>query len=163
MKNHFIKSIILLLAPLLLTQTILATQAFAETHIIKMLNRDKENKKNKHRNIFKPLVLKIKPGDTVKFVAVDKGHNTESIEDMIPEGAEPWSSEYNEDFELKFDKVGVYGYQCTPHYAMGMVGLIVVEGEGLKASIESAKKVKQFSKAKKVFKKLFEELENPAP
>ena len=25
-----------------------------------------------------------------------------------------------------FEKEGVYGYKCTPHYILGMVGLVVV-------------------------------------
>ncbi|GIS46662.1 MAG: hypothetical protein Ct9H90mP18_09940 [Gammaproteobacteria bacterium] len=32
----------------------------------------------------------------------------------------------NEELVVKFDKEGVYGYKCTPHYILGMVGLVVV-------------------------------------
>ena len=37
---------------------------------------------------FEPVALKIEPGDTVTFVSVDPGHNAETINGMIPEGAE---------------------------------------------------------------------------
>ena len=37
--------------------------------------------------VFEPSLLKITPGDTVKFLATDKTHNAESIAGMIPEGA----------------------------------------------------------------------------
>ena len=34
---------------------------------------------------FEPQQLKIQPGDTVHFVAKDKGHNVESIDGMLPD------------------------------------------------------------------------------
>ena len=32
----------------------------------------------------------------------------------------------NENIKIQFDIEGVFGYKCTPHYILGMVGLIVV-------------------------------------
>ncbi|MEM6495256.1 MAG: pseudoazurin [Pseudomonadota bacterium] len=132
-------------------------QAIAETYEVKMFNKDPENKKL--RNVFKPAVIKIKPGDTVKFISVDKGHNAESMKGMIPEGAQKWRSKISKDFELKLDKPGVYGYRCTPHYGLGMVGIIIVEGEGWDQNLAAAKEVKQRGKSKKVFKELFAQLD----
>jgi plastocyanin len=43
-----------------------------------------------------PLVTFAQPGDTVTFVNM-AGHDTESIEDMIPEGAKPWKSKLGEE------------------------------------------------------------------
>ena len=37
--------------------------------------------------VFEPSLLKVAPGDTVKFLATDKIHNAESITGMLPEGA----------------------------------------------------------------------------
>lgn len=37
--------------------------------------------------MFEPALVKIAPGDTVKFVPTDKGHNAESIKVMLPDGA----------------------------------------------------------------------------
>ena len=76
--------------------------------------------------VFEPPVLKINPGDSVKWVATNPNHNTASIDGMIPEGANPWNGEINEELVVKFDKEGVYGYMCSPHYVLGMVGFIVV-------------------------------------
>lgn len=130
-----------------------ATVVKAETHTVKMLNKDPDDKKK--RNVFVPSVLKIKPGDTVKFVAVDKGHNTETIKKMFPDGAKKWKSKISKDFEMTYDKVGIYGYRCTPHYALGMVGLVIVDGKGWDSKLDKMKKLKQSGKAKKVFKELW--------
>jgi plastocyanin len=37
--------------------------------------------------VFEPALVKIEPGDTVKFVAANKGHNAETIKGLLPEGA----------------------------------------------------------------------------
>ena len=37
--------------------------------------------------VFEPALVKVAPGDTVKFVATDKGHNAETIKGMLPDGA----------------------------------------------------------------------------
>lgn len=142
---------------LLLIIPMQTSAVFAETHEIKIYSKLPDNKKM--RNLFYPTFLKVKAGDTVKFVTVDKGHNTESIDGMIPEGAIKWKSKFNKDFEIKLDVPGVYGYKCTPHYAMAMIGLILVEGEGWEKNLETAKKVKQFGRSKKKFKELFAELD----
>ena len=72
--------------------------------------------------VFEPAFVKIAPGDTVKFVSTDKGHNAESIKGMLPEGAAPFVGKNNEDIAVKFEQEGVYGIKCLPHYGMGMVG-----------------------------------------
>lgn len=145
------------LATLLFLLPVESSYVFAETHEIKIYSKHPDNKKL--RNLFYPTFLKIKAGDTVKFVTVDKGHNTESIDGMIPEGATKWKSKFNKDFEIKLDVPGVYGYKCTPHYAMAMIGLILVEGEGWEKSLEKSKAVNQYGRSKKKFKELFAELE----
>ena len=131
--------------------------AQAETHEVLMYTKNPDNPKEK--NVFVPKVLKIQPGDTVKFVSAQKSHNTESIKGMIPDGAEKWKSKVSKDFEITFDKPGIYGYKCTPHSSLGMVGLVVVEGDGWDADLAAMKKVKQRGKAKKVFTAIWEELE----
>ena len=105
----------------------------AATYEVKMYNKDPENKKN--RMVFIPRVLKIKPGDTVKFISENAGHNSQNIKGMIPNGAKSWKSKIGKDFELKLQVPGIYGYKCTPHYGIGMVGLIVVEGENWKSNL----------------------------
>lgn len=75
---------------------------------------------------FEPGYLAIKPGDSVKFIAADKGHNAETIAGMLPAGAAPFKGKVNEEIVVKFTAPGVYGYKCLPHLAMGMVGVIRV-------------------------------------
>ena len=75
---------------------------------------------------FEPSLVKIKPGDSVKFVAADPGHMAAPIPGMAPDGAKPFQGEMSKDLTVTFDKAGVYGVQCLPHYFMGMVALIAV-------------------------------------
>ena len=105
--------------------------------------------------VFEPSLVKIEPGDTVKFVSVNKGHNAESIKGMMPADAVPFVGKLSQDLEIKFDKPGVYGVKCLPHYGMGMVALIVV---GTPANQEEAMKVVHPGKAKQVFATLFAKL-----
>ena len=84
------------------------------------------NKGDAGAMVFEPALLQIAPGDTVKFVPTDKGHNAETIKDMLPEGAEAFKGKINEEFSVTFDVAGAYAYKCAPHFAMGMVGIIVV-------------------------------------
>jgi pseudoazurin len=76
---------------------------------------------------FDPMVVSIKPGDTVKWTTM-AGHDTASVAGMIPEGAQGWQSKLGEEFSVTLDKEGAYIYKCTPHMGLGMVGAIVVGG-----------------------------------
>src|SRR6266487_712691 len=106
--------------------------------------------------VFEPALVKVAPGDTVKFVSTDKGHNAESIKGMLPEGAAPFVGKNGEDVVVKFDQEGIYGIKCLPHYGMGMVAMIVV---GTPSNLDQAKAVPQVGKAKQVFATLFDKLE----
>lgn len=117
---------------------------------VKMLNKGTEGVM-----VFEPSFVKIAPGDTVKFVAADKGHNAESIDTMLPDGAKPFAGKINEEMAVTFDKPGVYGIRCKPHYGMGMVGLIAV---GAPANEEKARAVAHPGKAKQAFAALFDKL-----
>ena len=121
--------------------------AAAEEHVVEMLNKGE-----KGAMVFQPNLVHAATGDTVKFVPTDKSHNVESIKGMIPEGAESFKSKMNEEITVTFDKDGVYGVKCAPHYGMGMVALIVV---GQPVNADEAKAVKQTGKAKAAFAELF--------
>ena len=95
--------------------------AVAAEHEIKIKNT---NGKGKFM-VFEPDFLKVEPGDTVKFVLVDKNHNAESITEVWPEGVAPFKGEMNQDTEFVAEKPGIYGVKCHPHYTMGMVAIIV--------------------------------------
>jgi pseudoazurin len=104
--------------------TLVTGAAFAENHDVQMLNRGDAG-----AMVYEPAFLQIAPGDTVTFIPTDRGHNAESIDGMIPEGAEPFSGRINEEITVTFDVEGLYGIRCTPHYAMGMVMTIAVGEE----------------------------------
>ncbi|MCI0401158.1 MAG: plastocyanin/azurin family copper-binding protein [Gammaproteobacteria bacterium] len=74
---------------------------------------------------YEPIVVFIQPGDTVKWTNMS-GHNTASLDGLIPEGGEPWDSALGDNYSQKFEVEGVYIYKCTPHYSLGMAGAIVV-------------------------------------
>ncbi len=107
--------------------------------------------------VFEPALVRIAPGDTVHFIAADKGHNAESVPGMLPDGAKPFAGKLNESVAVTFDQAGVYGVRCHPHYPMGMVALIVV---GKPDNEDAAKALPQPGKAAKVFAKLFNTLDS---
>jgi len=106
--------------------------------------------------VFEPAFVRIAPGDTVRFVATDKGHDAATIPGMLPDGATAFQGKMSQDIAVTFDKAGVYGVRCVPHYGMGMVALIVV---GDPANEDAAKAVPQPGKAKQVFGALFQQLD----
>ncbi|MCP1119341.1 pseudoazurin [Robbsia andropogonis] len=118
---------------------------------VKMLNEDSNGERG-----FAPAIVHVKPGDSVHFVAFDKGHSVQSIPGMIPDGAKPFAGKVSEDLTVKFDRPGVYGYRCVPHYMMGMVGLVVV---GDPVNEAAARNVAQPRDAKARFDRLFAELD----
>ena len=102
-------------------------------HEVKMLNSGPGG-----TMIFEPAVIKISKGDTVHFKATDLAHNSVSIDGMVPEGAEMWAGALSEEISVTLNIEGVYVYQCDPHVAMAMVGVIQV-GEAVNMSeIKSA-------------------------
>lgn len=121
-------------------------------HEVYMYNKHPED--SKMRNVFVPDLLQINAGDTVKFLVGDKGHNTVSDKNMVPEGTEPWKSKIGKEFEITFTADGTYGHFCQPHRTLGMVGLILVGDAS--ANYEAAKEAKQRGKAKKVYADIFE-------
>ena len=110
---------------------------------VKMLNKGAAG-----AMVFEPALVKIAPGDTVKFVPTDKSHNAESIPEMMPAGTEPFIGKMNEQVEVTFKENGVYGIKCKPHYGMGMVALVVV---GDPTNLDAAAAAKHPGKAKAIF------------
>ena len=98
-----------------------AAPVMAADHTVEMLSSS-----NGEMMVFKPAVLKIAPGDTVTWKATNPGHNTASIAEMTPDASLEWNGKINEELKITFTKEGVYGYKCTPHYILGMIGIIAV-------------------------------------
>jgi pseudoazurin len=130
--------------------TTMAGSAFAAEVEVKMLNRGTVGVM-----VFEPALVKVALGDTVKFIATDKGHNVETIKGMLPADATPIAGKSGENVTVTFDKPGVYGVKCLPHYGMGMVAMIVV---GTPTNIDEAKAVPQSGKAKLAIAGLFDKL-----
>ena len=109
------------LAVAALVACVLSSGAEAREWQVKMVNKGPKGGME-----FVPALIVAKPGDTVKFLATDRGHNAESIAGMIPPGATPFKGRINEEIVVKLTVPGLYGYKCLPHLGMGMVGLIQV-------------------------------------
>ena len=107
---------------LLITLLISNYHMYGASFEVKMLNQGQDGVM-----VFEPSLLKINVGDTVTFKATDAAHNSASIPGMIPNGASSWNGDLSKDISVTFDVPGVYGYQCTPHAMMAMVGVIQVD------------------------------------
>ena len=129
--------------------SLFSTYAIAEDYTVEMLN-----KLGKERMVYSEKVLSIKVNDEITWKSVDKGHNVEFI--GMPKGVSKYKSKISKDAKYTFTQPGIYLYQCTPHKAMGMIGLVVV-GED-KNNLDKIKKVKVYGKSKKLLKKLLKSL-----
>jgi pseudoazurin len=119
-------------------------------HVVEMLNKDASGE----RQVFNPPVIKIAEGDSVTFTSTDRGHNSASTKDMLPDGAAEWKGDINGNITVTFDVPGVYGYHCTPHQSTGMVGLVLV-GDVTQEQIDAAKDVRQRGKARSRYEDYF--------
>lgn len=126
-------------------------------HDVEMYTRHPENKKL--RNVFLPRLLVVDPGDQVRFIPSEKGHDSAAHKKMVPDGVEPWKGRINKEITVTFEKPGYYGYICQPHYPLGMVGMVVVRGEGMNNNLEAARSVKHRGKAKLVFAEIWHEVD----
>ena len=115
---------------------------------------DMLNKLGKERMVYSEKVISIKVNDEITWKSVDKGHNVEFI--GMPAGVSKYKSKISKDAKFKFTKPGIYLYQCTPHKAMGMIGLVVVGND--KSNLDKIKKVKVYGKSKKLLKSLLKSI-----
>lgn len=99
----------------------LAGTAEAKEYKVAMLNTGPDG-----AMVFSPSYLKVAPGDEILFVAQDKGHNAQSVPGLAPPGSTEFKGAMSQDVKVKFTKPGIYGYECMPHFALGMVGLVQV-------------------------------------
>ena len=126
-----------------------SSSTFAADLTIEMLNKNPETKK---RMVYSQEVAKIDVGQTIEWVPTDKGHNVEML--AGPDGYDvPKKTKLNKSVSMKFSVPGIYLYQCSPHAAMGMIGIIVVGGD--KSNLDAIKTAKvSGSKSKKKRDKL---------
>jgi plastocyanin len=113
--------------------------ATGATHEVKMVGDDKGYK-------FEPANITIKSGDAITFTMVSGGpHNVAfdpatvpadskaqldaNMDQKLSELSSPMLMNPNEKYTISFGgvKPGQYPYHCTPHLAMGMMGVIPVQ------------------------------------
>ena len=107
---------------LILCLFLLASFISAENFDIKMVNADVSGQVM----VFDPPFIKANIGDTVTFLPTDMLHNSQSVPGLIPSSASSWNGAMNEKITIELNTEGVYVYQCTPHIALGMIGVIQV-------------------------------------
>ena len=123
--------------------------AQAKTVEIEMLN-----KLGKERMLYSVKLAEVDVNDKIIWKSTTKGHNVEFV--VMPKGVKKFKSKINKDATYEFKVPGIYLYQCTPHKAMGMIGIVVVGND--KSNIDAVKKAKMRGKSKKVFKELLKGL-----
>lgn len=91
---------------------------------------------------FSPRGLAVAAGTAIRFVNRDPGNGHTATayhpaildrKPRIPEGAEPWDSDFllpGESFGVTLTVPGVYDYYCQPHEMAAMVGRIIVGRPG---------------------------------
>lgn len=117
-----------------------AVPAHAANFEVHMLNKGADG-----AMVFEPALTQVAVGDTVTFLPTDKGHNAESIKEILPEGAEAFKGAMGKEVVVTFTEPGVYGVKCAPHFGMGMVAAIVVAEP---VNLDTAKTVKLPGKAR---------------
>jgi pseudoazurin len=126
--------------------------AFAANFDVQLLNRGDAG-----MMVFQPALVHVAVGDTVTFKATDKGHDVQTIPGMLPDGAQPIKGEVSKDLIVTFTAPGAYGVKCAPHFAMGMVGLVVV-GDLPAANMDAVKDVKLPNKPHERFEAIYIDL-----
>jgi pseudoazurin len=121
----------------------------AKTVEIEMLN-----KLGKERMLYSVKLAEVDVNDKIIWKSTTKGHNVEFV--VMPKGVKKFKSKINKDATYEFKVPGIYLYQCTPHKAMGMIGIVIVGND--KSNLDAVKKAKMRGKSKKVLKELLKGL-----
>ena len=130
---------------------LLSSNSMAADETIEMLN-----KLGKESMVYSKKVVKVDIGDTVYWKSTNPGHNVEFIKGGVPEGVEKFKTKFSKDAEYTFTVPGIYAYWCTPHKSMGMIGFVVVGND--KSNLEDIKKIKYYSRSKKIAPELINSL-----
>ena len=121
----------------------LTSNSFAADVTIEMLN-----KLGNESMVYSEKIVRVNVGDTVFWKSTNPGHNVEFIKGGVPEGVDKFKTKFSKDAEYTFTIPGIYAYWCTPHKSMGMIGFVVVGDD--KSNLESIKKIKYYSRSKKI-------------
>ena len=136
----------------LITLLFLQNESISATYEVDMLNKRDDGEKM----VYSTDVLHVNLNDTVTWLPTTKGHNVEFIE--APESADlpKKPSKVNKEFSYTFNEPGIYLYQCSPHKSMGMIALVVVDGN--LSNIDDIASTRVVGKSKKKLKELLSSL-----
>tara|TARA_B100000029_G_C17434663_1_gene909174 strand:+ start:333 stop:782 length:450 start_codon:yes stop_codon:yes gene_type:complete len=101
-----------------------STSIRAEEHLVKLLT----TASNGETMVFEPGFLQVSVGDTIVFEPADASHNAESF--FAPTSDANFYTELGVTESIVMTQEGIYLYKCTPHFMLGMIGVIQV-GEAL--------------------------------
>ena len=136
---------------ILITLLFFTSSSFAADVTVEMLN-----KLGKESMVYSEKVVRVDVGDTVFWKSTDAGHNVEFIKGGVPQGVEKFKTKFSKDAQYTFKIPGIYAYWCTPHKSMGMIGFVVVGND--KSNLEDIKKIKYYSRSKKIAPELINSL-----
>ena len=123
----------------------------AEEHVVNAAARE-----------FKPAIIYIQPGDSVKFINMTS-HN--SVTYLIPEGGTGWGEKgklaSGSLITPALNTEGIYGYVCEPHIGFGMVGVVIVGA--VSADEIAAMKERAMTELEGPFKRLIGKIINLKP
>lgn len=123
----------------------------AEEHVVNAAARE-----------FKPAIIYIQPGDSVKFINMTS-HN--AVTYLIPEGGTGWGEKGklagSSLITPALNTEGIYGYVCEPHIGFGMVGVVVVGA--VSADEIAAMKERAMTELEGPFKRLIGKIINLKP
>ena len=136
----------------IITLLFLQNESISATYDVDMLNKRDDGEKM----VYSTDVLHVNLNDTVTWLPTTKGHNVEFIE--APESADlpKKPSKINKEFSYTFNEPGIYLYQCSPHKSMGMIALVVVDGN--LSNIDDIASTRVVGKSKKKLKELLSSL-----
>ena len=123
----------------------------AEEHVVNAAARE-----------FKPAIIYVQPGDTVKFTNMTS-HN--AVTYLVPEGG----INFGEKGKMAgatmvtppLETNGIFGYVCEPHIGFGMVGVVVVGG--VSADDKAAMKERAMAELEGPFKRLIGKINKIKP
>lgn len=130
------------------------TLTFSSLAHAKTVEIDMLNKLGKETMLYSVKLAEVDVNDKIIWKSTTKGHNVEFV--VMPKGVKKFKSKINKDATYEFKVPGIYLYQCTPHKAMGMIGIVVVGND--KSNLDAVKKAKMRGKSKKVLKELLKDL-----
>ncbi len=136
---------------ILITLLFFTSNSYAADVTVEMLN-----KLGKESMVYSEKVVRVNVGDTVFWKSTDPGHNVEFIKGGVPQGVEKFKTKFSKDAQYTFKIPGIYAYWCTPHKSMGMIGFVVVGND--KSNLEDIKKIKYYSRSKKIAPELINSL-----